>query len=96
MGAFLDELEKIAVQARGPQAVAKTVGAPRSKLPGTQSPKAPTAPGKLGPKLVMPGSKYGKQQKYSQPNTETPSTTNPSQGTMARQVPTPNVVFGVR
>jgi len=96
MVSFLDELTKIAGQARGPQDAPKTVGAPRTKLPGQQAPKAPTAPGKLSPKLVMPGSKYGKQQKYSQPNEETPPITNPEQGAMARQVPPPNVVFGVR
>lgn len=96
MASFLDELIKIAAQARGPQDSPKTVGAPRTKLPGAQQPKAPTAPGKLSPKLVMPGSKYGKQQKYSQPNKETPPITNPAQGAMARHVPPPNVVFGVR
>lgn len=96
MTAFLDELMKIAAEARGPQDAPKTVGAPRMKLSGEQVPKAPTTPGKLSPKLVMPGSKYGKQQKYSQPNKETPPTTNPAQGVTARQLQPPNVVFGVR
>lgn len=97
MPAFFSELEKIsATQSRIGQWAAKTVGAPRSKLPGVQMPKAPTAPGKLSPKIVKPGAKYGKRQKYSQPNTETPPTTSPQQGAMARQLPPPNVVFGVR
>lgn len=100
MKAFFDELEKIGeTQARSSSSVwsSKTIGAPRSKLPGTQSPKAPTVPGELNSKLVRPASQFGKrQQEYSQPSSATPPSTNPAQGDMARNQPPPNVVFGVR
>jgi hypothetical protein len=96
--AFLDEMEKIGGQTRLPGGTftSQTVGAPRSKLPGAQSPKAPTAPGKLQSKIVSPASKFGKRQNYSQPNTATPQSTNPIQQEALRQTQPPNVVFGVR
>jgi len=86
MSAFFTELEKLS---------SETIGAPRSKLPGFQGPKAPTAPGSLAPKNTMPGG-YGKRQNYSQPNVSSPAEFNPTQGIGARQQPPPNVVFGVR
>ena len=46
----------------------KTVGAPRSKLPSVQFPKAPTAPANMNAKLVLPAGKHGPRQNYSQPN----------------------------
>lgn len=98
--ALFDELEKIAEQqARSFSSAwsSKTIGAPRAKLPGTQSPKAPTVPGKLNSKLVRPASQFGKrQQTYSQPSSATAPTTNPTQAAAARHKPPPNVVFGVR
>jgi hypothetical protein len=97
--ALFDELEKIGAQARSSSSTwaAKTVGAPRAKLPGTQSPKAPTVPGELNTRLVQPASQYGKrQQTYSQPSSATPPSTNPAQGEMARNQQPPNVVYGVR
>ena len=99
MASFYEELEKIAaVQSRSSSSTwsSKTVGAPRTKLPGKQSPKAPTVPGKLSPKLVQPAAGYGKRQNYSQPNPATTPETNPAQQAAARQAPPPNVVFGVR
>lgn len=99
MIAFFDELEKIAGQARALSSswASKTVGAPRAKLPGLQTAKAPTVPGKLNAKLVRPASQFGKRhQKYSQPSSITPPSTNPALGMQARNQPPPNVVFGVR
>jgi len=98
MTSFYAELEKIAEsQARSSGTwSAKTVGAPRSKPAGIQSPKAPTVPGKLHPKLVAPASSFGKRQNYSQPNPATTPETNPTQNVAARHAPPPNVVFGVR
>ena len=95
--AFSDELEKIATQERVGVWSPKTIGAPRSKLPGSQAPKAPTAPGKLNAKLVRPAPQFGKrQQTYSQPNPATAPNTNPTQSVAARHKQPPNVVFGVR
>lgn len=98
MTAFFEELEKIGAQARSSESVwtSKTTSAPRSKLPGRQAPKAPTAPGNLGPKVIRPAPQFGKRQNYSQPNVETPPATNPAQAADARHQPPPNVVFGVR
>jgi hypothetical protein len=97
MMAFFEELEKIGAQARSSSSTwsPKTVGAPRSKLPGKQAPKAPTAPGKLNVKITKP-TQYGARQNYSQPNVETAPSTNPAQGSAQRNTPPPNVVFGVR
>jgi len=97
--ALFDELEKIGAQARSSSSAwsAETIGAPRSKLPGVQSPKAPTVPGELNTKLVRPASQFGKRhQTYSQPSSVTPPSTNPALGAQARNQPPPNVVFGVR
>ena len=97
MMAFHEELTKIAA-ARSPSSAyaPKTVGAPRSKFPSQQTPKAPTAPGKLNVKIVAPAAQFGKRQNYSQPNAATQPTTNPAQGEKLRNAPPPNVVFGVR
>jgi hypothetical protein len=97
MSAFFGELEKIAGQQRssGPWA-AKTVGAPRSKMPEAQAAKAPTTPSKLNVKIVKPAAKFGPRQNYSQSNIATAPSSNPLQGAEARQTPPPNVVFGVR
>lgn len=98
MSAFFEELEKIGAQARSPDSVwaAQTIGAPRSKLPGTQSPKSPTVPGRLSPKVVSPASSYGQRQNYSQPNSAMTPDTSPMQNIQSRHTPPPNVVFGVR
>lgn len=97
--AFFDELEKIGGSARSSFSSwsSKTVGAPRSKATGIMAAKAPTVPGKLDSKLVLPASQFGKRhQTYSQPSSVTPPLTNPAQGSVARNQPPPNVVFGVR
>jgi len=96
--AFWDELEKIASEARDPGSVwsSKTVGAPRSKLPPIQADRAPELSSAPDPKLVGPASQYGKRQNYSQPNVDTPQSTNPTIGAAERATPPPNVVFGVR
>lgn len=99
MSAFYEEIEKIAaVQQRSSDSVwsSKTIGAPRSKLPGQQAPKAPTAPGDLNVKVVAPAASSGPRQNYSQPNEASAPDTNPAQGAEVRNVPPPNVVFGVR
>ena len=99
VNALFDELRKIAetqVRSSSSSWGAKTIGAPRSKLTGVQLAKAPTLPGKLHPKLIGPASQFGKRQNYSQPNVDTLPSTNPAQGAAARQLPPPNVVFGVR
>lgn len=99
MGAFADEVMKIAAtQVRSTTSAwsSKTVGAPRTKMPGKQQPKAPTVPSKLSPKVIKPASKFGKQQNYSQPNTAAPPETNPVQQQGLRAIPPPNVVFGAR
>jgi hypothetical protein len=97
MGAFFDELAKIAAQQRGPGPwESTTVGAPRSKLPGQQSPKAPTAPGQLSPKVIKPAPQYGKRQNYSRVNVATAPGKNPAQSAELRAAPPPNVVFGAR
>ena len=77
MSAFFEELEKLGGLARSMDSPwgTKTVGAPRSKIPAAQYPKAPTAPGPMSPKLVTPAAKYGPSQNYSQPNFATPPTT---------------------
>lgn len=99
MRAFADELMKIAAtQARSSSSVwaPKTVGAPRSKMPGTEQAKAPTVPGKLSPKVIKPASQFGERQNYSQSNTATTPETNPVQQQGLRSIPPPNVVFGAR
>jgi hypothetical protein len=99
MSAFHEEIEKIAAtQGRSSSSTwsSQTIGAPRSKLPGTQAPKAPTAPSKLNVKITAPAAKLGPRQNYSQPNVVTAPTANPVQGAAARNTPPPNVVFGVR
>jgi len=97
MSALFDELQKLGESDRNPSSVwaPKTVGAPRSKLSGVQSPKAPTAPGSMAPHNVEPVAKYGPQD-YSQPNSATAPETNPSVEMTARIQRPPNVVFGVR
>jgi hypothetical protein len=96
--AFWDELEKIGMQARSPGSTfaSKTVGAPRAKVTPKQMDRAPTLPNNLGPKLVGPNASHGPRQNYSQPKADIAPATNPMQGAEARQVPPPNVVFGVR
>lgn len=97
--AFFEELEKIgATQVRSPDSTwaPETIGAPRSKLPGAQSPKAPTVPGQLSSKLVRPAGQYGQRTNYTQSNEESAPSVNPMQGEQQRNTPPPNVVFGVR
>lgn len=94
MSAFFGELEKVARDLNSAWAT-KTIGAPRSKLPPIQLAKAPTAPGPMSPKLVMPAAKNGPRQTYSQPNVESPPEFNPAQSSDARQTPPPSVSFGV-
>lgn len=99
MSAFYEEIEKIAAsQVRSSDSVwsSKTIGAPRSKLPGQQAPKAPTAPGDLNVKIKAPAASFGPRQNYSQPNEASAPDTNPAQGAAVRNTPPPNVVFGVR
>lgn len=98
MTAFHQEIEKIATQVRSvsSQWSSKTVGAPRSKLPGQQAPKAPTAPSQLNVKITAPAAKLGPRQNYSQPNVVTAPPANPAQGAEVRNTPPPNVVYGVR
>lgn len=93
---FFGELEKIAAQQRSGAWAPKTIGAPRAKMPETQAAKAPTTPGSLNVKIVKPAAKFGKRQTYSQSNTAAPPEGNPAQVAAARQIPPPNVVFGVR
>jgi hypothetical protein len=91
--AFLDELQKIATQMREPGSAwaPSTIGAPRSKLPGAQTPNAPVTPGPLSSKLVSPASQYGQRQNYSQPfMSENPAAT-PEQGAELRSAPPPPV-----
>lgn len=97
MSEFFGELEKIgATQVRSGAWAPKTIGAPRSKMPESQAAKAPTVPSSLNVKIVKPAAKFGKQQSYSQSNTEAPPSGSPGQAANARQISPPNVVFGVR
>lgn len=92
MSAFFNELEKVAAfKAPGSPWAPKTVGAARSKMPPTQFPKAPTAPGPMSPKLVKPAGKFGPRQDYSQPVGGAPVGPASDQGVVARDVPPPNV-----
>ena len=97
MLAFFNELEKLAESDRNPSSVwaPKTVGAPRSKLTGTQVAKAPAAPSSMAPHNVEPVAKYGPQD-YSQPNEASTPETNPGLEATARIQTPPNVVFGAR
>ena len=81
MLALMDELQKIASGIRNPSSIwaPKTIGSPRTKLPNTMFPKAPTAPGALSPKLVKPAGKFGTRPDYSNPVGPPPGTTNLTQ-----------------
>ena len=99
VGAFFDELEKIgSSQARSSVSTwtAKSVEAPRSKMPSVEVPKPPTPPGNLSPKLVRPASQYGPRQNQQEADDQGAPNINPALNAELRMQQPPNVVYGVR
>jgi hypothetical protein len=97
--AFIDELIKIGAsttEGRSPASTwtAKSVEAPRSKMPSIEAPKPPATPGDMGPKLVRPAAQFGPRQ--NQQDDQGAPDSNPALNADLRMQQPPNVVFGVR
>ena len=101
MSAFFDELTKISASSgenRSPISTwtPKTVEAPRSKMTATETPKPPTPPGSMAPKLVRPAAQFGQRQNAQDTSDQNAPDSNPALNADLRMQPPPNVPFGVR